>query len=58
MDKLRVEDKAKDREEILMRAITMMKRNTNEDEELKSYTDDEEERNRGRLSEMTGRGGR
>ena len=31
VDKLGVEEKAKDGEEIPMRAITMMKRNTNDD---------------------------
>ena len=34
MDKLRVEEKAKDGEEIPMRAMKMMKRNTNDDEEV------------------------
>ena len=34
VDKLRVEEKAKDGEEIPMRAMTMMKRNTNDDEEV------------------------
>ena len=41
VDKLRVEEKAKDGEEIPMRAMTMMKRNTNENEEVyRWYTDD------------------
>ena len=34
VDKLRVEERAKDGEEIPMRAITMMKRNTNDNEEV------------------------
>ena len=34
MDKLSVEDRAKDGEEIPMRAIMMMKRKTNDDEEV------------------------
>jgi len=33
-DKLSVENKVKDGEEVLMRVITMMKRNTNDDEEV------------------------
>ena len=34
VDKLWVEEKAKDGEEIPMRAVTMMKRNTNDNEEV------------------------
>ena len=34
MDKLWVEEKAKDGKEIPMRAMTMMKRNTDDDEEV------------------------
>ena len=34
VDKLSVEDRAKDGEEIPMRAIMMMKRKTNDDEEV------------------------
>ena len=44
MDKLSVEDRAKDGEEIPMRAIMMMMmRKTNDDEEVFRLTDDEKE---------------